>query len=86
MAVMFLDTKVRVTVLETILGVPTKREQLSVCDKFEALAAETLVVRNELTKQRSVILMRVEELDTTLETQSIAIRETTSQFKTVIAC
>ena len=83
---MFLDTKVRVIVLETILRVPTKREQLSVCDRFEALAVKTLVVRNKLTKQRSVILMHVEELDTTLETQSIAIRETTSQFKTEIAC
>ena len=83
---MSLDTKVRVTVMETILGVPTKREQLSICDRFEALVAETLVVRNKLTKQRSVLLMRVEELDTTLETQSIAIRETTSQFKTEIAC
>ena len=83
---MFLDTKVRVTVLETILRVPTKREQLSVCDRFEALAAKTLVVRNKLTKQRSVLLMHVKELDTTLETQSIAIRETISQFKTKIAC
>lgn len=83
---MSLDTKVRVTVMETILGVPTKREQLSICDRFEALVAKTLVVRNKLTKQRSVLLMRVEELDTTLETQSIAIRETTSQFKTEIAC
>lgn len=83
---MSLDTKVRVTVLETILWVPTKREQLSVCDKFKALAAETLVVRNELTKQRSVLLMRVEELDTKLEIQSIAIKETTSQFETEIAC
>ena len=72
--------------METILGVPTKREQLSICDRFEALVAKTLVVRNKLTKQRSVLLMRVEELDTTLETQSIAIRETTSQFKTEIAC
>ena len=83
---MSLDTKVRVTVMETILGVPTKRDQLSICDRFEALVAKTLVVRNKLTKQRSVLLMRVEELDTTLETQSIAIRETTSQFKTEIAC
>ena len=72
--------------METILGVPTKRDQLSICDRFEALVAKTLVVRNKLTKQRSVLLMRVEELDTTLETQSIAIRETTSQFKTEIAC
>ena len=72
--------------METILGVPTKREQLSICDRFEALVAKTLVVRNKLTKQRSVLLMRVEELDTTLETQSIAISETTSQFKTEIAC
>ena len=83
---MSLDTKVRVTVMETILGVPTKRDQLSICDRFEALVAKTLVVRNKLTKQRSVLLMHVEELDTTLETQSIAIRETTSQFKTEIAC
>ena len=82
---MFLDTKVRVTVLETILRVPTKREQLLVCGRFEALTVETLVVRTELTKQRSVLLMCVEELDTTLETQSIAIRETISQFKTKIA-
>lgn len=67
MAAMSLDTKVRVNVLETNLGVLVEREQLSVCDKFEALAAETLVVRNELTKQRDVVLMSVEELAIALD-------------------
>ena len=41
---MFSDTKARVTVLENILGVPTKGEQLSVCDKLDALSVKNSVI------------------------------------------
>ncbi|KAL4627839.1 hypothetical protein ACB092_05G194500 [Castanea dentata] len=37
------DTKARVTVLENILGVPREGEQLSVCDRLDAIFAETTV-------------------------------------------
>ena len=38
------DTKARVTILENILRVPIKGEQLSVCDRLDALSTETTVI------------------------------------------
>ena len=61
------NTKVRVTVLEKILGVPAEGEQLSVCDKLDALSAETSVIWNEISVQRDVVLIRVEELFAALD-------------------
>nr|POE59508.1 skp1-like protein 1b [Quercus suber] len=56
------DTKARVTVLENILGVPAEGEQLTVCDRLDALSAETVVIRNEIFDQRDVVLIRVKKL------------------------
>ena len=64
---MSLDTKARVTILENILGVPAKGEQLSVCDRLDALSAKTVVIRNEISDQRDVVLIRVEDLTATLD-------------------
>ena len=63
-------TKARVTVLENILEVPRKGEQLSVCDRLDAVSVETIVVRNDLAKQRELVLNRVEELAAALDTQN----------------
>ena len=63
-------TKARVTVLENILEVPREGEQLSVCDKLDAVFVETIVVRNDLAKQRELVLNRVEELAAALDTQN----------------
>ena len=82
---MFSDTKARMSVLETILGVPTKGEQLFVCDGMDALSAETLVIRNELSEQMDVVLIHVEELVTVIDAQDNAVRETTSQLEIEIA-
>ena len=38
------DTKARVTVLENILEVLAEGEQLSVCDRLDALSTETTVI------------------------------------------
>ena len=70
------NTKARVAVLETILRISAEGEQLFVCDRLDALSTETLAVRNELSEQRDVVLIRVEELATTLDVQSNATRET----------
>nr|POE82525.1 hypothetical protein CFP56_67304 [Quercus suber] len=64
------DTKIRMTILETILGVPVEGEQLSVCDKMDALSAETSVIRNELSEQRDVVLIRIEELAAVIDAQN----------------
>ena len=64
---MSLDTKARVTILENILGVPAKGEQLSVCDRLDAMSAKTAVIRNEISYQRDVVLIRVEDLTATLD-------------------
>ena len=64
---MSLDTKTRVTILEKILGVPTEGEQLSVCDRLDALVAETTVIRNEISDQRDFMLIHVKEFATTLD-------------------
>ena len=56
------DTKTRVTVLETILGVSTEGEQLFVYDKLDALSVENYVIRSEPSEQRDVVLIHVEEL------------------------
>ena len=64
---MSLDTKTRVTILEKILGVPTEGEQLSVCDRLDALFAETTVIRNEISDQRDFMLIHVKEFATTLD-------------------
>ena len=79
------DSKARVTVLENILGVPTEEKQLSVFDKLDALFAKTSMMRNEIFEQRDVVLIRVEELATTLDAQGSAIREAQSQLETKIA-
>jgi len=42
------DTKVRVTILENILGVPAEGEQLSMCDRLNALSIKDSVIRNEI--------------------------------------
>nr|POE99683.1 hypothetical protein CFP56_19012 [Quercus suber] len=62
-----LDTKARVTILENILGIPTSGEQLFVCDRLDALSAETTVIWNEIFYQRDVVLICVEELAATLD-------------------
>ena len=82
---MFSDTKARMSVLETILGVPTKGEQLFVCDGMDALSAETLVIRNELSEQMDVVLIHVEELVAAWDVQNSAARETTSRLEIKIA-
>ena len=64
---MSLDTKARVTILENILGVPTEGEQLSVCDRLVALSTKTVVIRNEISDQRDVVLIHVEDLAATLD-------------------
>ena len=78
------DTKTRVTVLENILRVPAEGEQLSVCDRLDALSAETTVIRNEISDQRDVVLICVEELVAALDSQGNAARETQSQLETEI--
>ena len=45
---MSLDIKARMTVLENILGVPGEGEQLSVCDRLDALSAKIVVIWNEI--------------------------------------
>ena len=76
------NTKARVAVLENILGVPRHGEQLSVCDKLEAVSAETAMVRNDLVEQRDMVLTRVEELVVALDTQNQTARETQRQLET----
>ena len=61
------DTKARVTVLENILGVPAEGEQFSVYDRLDALSAETSVIQNEISNQRDVVLIHVEELAVALD-------------------
>ena len=67
---MSLNTKTMVIVLENILGVPREGEQLSVCDKLESVSAKIAVMRNDLAKQRDIVLTRVEELAAALDTQN----------------
>ena len=84
---MSLDTKARVTVLENILGVPTKGEQLSVCDKLDALSVKNSVIWNEIFDQRDVVLIRVEELAAALDAQGSAVRERPkNNLKQKLAC
>ena len=79
------DTKAMVIVLENILGVSVEGEQLSVCDRLDALSVEIAVIRNEIYDQRDVVLIRVKELATTLDAQGSATWETQSQFETEIS-
>ena len=79
------DTKARLTVVENILGVPADEEQLSVCDRLAAIFAKTAVVRNDLTKQRELVLNHVEELAAAMDAQNQAARETQHQLETEIA-
>nr|POE59636.1 hypothetical protein CFP56_19154 [Quercus suber] len=72
---MFSNTKVRVTVLENILGVPVEGEQLFACNRLDALSAETSVIRNEISDQRDVVLICVEELVAALDAQGSAVRQ-----------
>nr|POE60653.1 hypothetical protein CFP56_76361 [Quercus suber] len=78
------DTKARVTVLEIIVGVPAKGEELSVCDRLDAVSAETTAVRNDLAEQKELVLNRVEELAAVMDTQNQAARETQRQLETEI--
>ena len=52
---------------------------------MEALSAKTTVVRNDLAKQRDMVLNCVEELVATLDTQNQATREAQIQLETKIA-
>ena len=61
------DTKARVTVLENILGVSTKGEQLSVRDRLDTLFAGTSVIQSEISNQRDVVLICVEKLVVVLD-------------------
>ena len=79
------NTKARVTILENILGVPREGEQLSVCDRLDALFAETFVIWNEIADQRNVVLICVEELAAVLDTQNQAIRVAQTQLEIEIA-
>ena len=72
------DTKARVIVLENTLEVPTEGEQLSVCDRLDALSTKTSMIHSEIADQRDVVLIRVEELATALDAQGSATRETQS--------
>ena len=57
------NTKTRVTVLGTILRVSVEGEQLSACEKLDALSAKNYdyVIRNEPSEQRNDVLIHVEE-------------------------
>nr|POF26508.1 hypothetical protein CFP56_40115 [Quercus suber] len=79
------DTKARVTILENILGVPAEGEQLSVCDKLNALSAETTVIQNQIADQRDVVLIRVKKLAAALDAQGNAAKETQNQLETKIS-
>ena len=46
---MSLDIKARMTVLENILGVLGEGEQLSVCDRLDALSAKIAMLWNEIS-------------------------------------
>ncbi|KAL4652048.1 hypothetical protein ACB092_01G204800 [Castanea dentata] len=48
------DTKARVTVLENILRVPRKGEQLSVCDRLDVVSAKTIVNQAVRETQRQL--------------------------------
>ena len=79
------DTKTRVTVLETILGIFVEREQLSVCDKLDAIFVENSMIRNEPFEQRDVVLIRVEKLAVAWDAQNSAARKTTNRLEIEIA-
>ena len=79
------NTKARVTILDTIFGVPAKGEQFSIYDRLDVLFAKTSMIRNELTEKRDVVLICVEELAATLDAQNSAARETTSRLEIEIA-
>ena len=61
------DSKARVTVVKKIFGVPAEGEQLSMCDRLDALFTKSSVIRNEISNQRDVVLIHIEELATTLD-------------------
>ena len=72
---MYSDTKARVTVLVNIFGVPIEGEQLSICNKLDALIVETSMIWNEIVNQRDVVLIHVEKLAITLDAQGNAAKE-----------
>ena len=43
------DSKARVTVMKKILGVPAEGEQLSMCDRLDALFTKSSVIWNEIS-------------------------------------
>ena len=65
------DTKARVTVMENILGVPAKGEQVFVCDILDTLSVEIAMIQNEIFDQRDVVLIRVEELAVALMPKAV---------------
>ena len=54
------------------------------CDRLDALSTKTSIIQNEISDQRNVVLIRVEELATALDAQGSATRETQSQLETEI--
>ena len=58
------------------MGIPADGEEVFVCDRLGAVSAETTVVRNDLAKQRELVLNRVEELAAAMDAQNQAARET----------
>ena len=54
------------------------------CDRLDALSTKTSMIQNEISDQRNVVLIRVEELSTALDAQGSATRETQSQLETEI--
>ena len=76
------DSKARVTVVKKILGVPAEGEQLSMCDKLDALFTKSSVIWNEISNQRDVMLIHVKELAAALDAQGSAVRETQRQLET----
>ena len=54
------------------------------CDRLDALSTKTSMIQNEISDQRNVVLIRVEELATALDAQGSATRETQSQLETEI--
>ena len=61
------NSKARVTVVKKILRVPAEGEQLFMCNKLDALFTKSYVIWNEISNQRDVVLIHVEELAAALD-------------------
>ena len=73
-------------VLENILGVPTEGEQLSVCNRLDALFAETSVIRNEISDQRDVVLIHVEEFAAALMPRAVQQERPKANLRQKLPC